>query len=160
VTNASGSHLPQLTNNDITGFSLNEAPNLNKFPKNLELVFKNLISIEIFFSRLRELSHDDLHGFPLLKFLSLSKNQIKVIRDGTFRSNPELELIELDGNQLLHVDQKSFSGLWNLSVLWLSGNVCASLDNAETRDEVLGLVRRIDNGECRKIEVVREVDVE
>ncbi|KAG5669034.1 hypothetical protein PVAND_016936 [Polypedilum vanderplanki] len=149
ITEIQGLHWFNNTNENVTGIYLHSAPNLNKFPKNLEKFFKNLILIRILGSNLTEISQNDFKVFPKLKYLYLFENKIKIIHEDTFAFNPELKVIDLDGNEISHIDPKSFSNLKNLIELKLIFNVCKIDKRAEIRKEVEELIIKIENGECR-----------
>ncbi|KAG5679108.1 hypothetical protein PVAND_008700 [Polypedilum vanderplanki] len=147
IEKAEGQHLEGKTNDDVESFWIFDASNLKFFPSNINNIFKNLINIRIMFTNIAEITSENLKVFPELKFLHFFRNQIEVIKEDTFKFNPKLEEIYMDNNKISHIDPKSFSELKSLEVLDLSGNVC-SLRWAENRDQVLEMVKKIEEGFC------------
>ncbi|KAG5680007.1 hypothetical protein PVAND_009540 [Polypedilum vanderplanki] len=136
-------------NNQVEAILIDGASNMKFFPSNIENVFSNLIFIRIGTSKLTHITNEDLKPFTKLKFLSLQYNLIEIIPENLFFYNQELEIIWLDHNQIKHIDKNVFRHLNKLRVLDLSENTCNSLGYAQTRNEVLDLVKKIEQGDCQ-----------
>ncbi|KAG5668561.1 hypothetical protein PVAND_016499 [Polypedilum vanderplanki] len=150
IENAIGEHTNgKSSNKQVLGLSIWKATNMNFFPSNLEEIFPSLILINIFSSDLSQISSNDLKSFPKLKHLQLNMNLIEFLPEDLFNHNPELEFLNLDNNIIQHIDGKTFSGLNKLRTLLMNNNVCDSLGYAKTRNEVLSIVRRIEENECQ-----------
>jgi hypothetical protein len=144
-----GTHDRLKTNDDVQGFKLMSASKLTKFPANLERVFKNLILIYIRNSELSEITSDDMQSFFSLKFLYLYSNRkLNILRSGTFDNNPHLEVVDLEGSQIMHIDATVFSSLYELRALDLSDTSCDTLGRQSNREQVRTILQRIGNGEC------------
>ncbi|KAG5682606.1 hypothetical protein PVAND_011949 [Polypedilum vanderplanki] len=149
IDKETGQHLSEHSFNEVEGIFIYTAPSLNFFPLNINRVFPNLIAISITYSKLSQLTNEDLKPFPKLKFLNLYINEIEFLPENLFNNNPELEVISISHNKIQHIDKEAFSGLKLLRWLDLEDNICESLTKAETREEVLNLVQQIEDGECQ-----------
>jgi Leucine-rich repeat (LRR) protein len=125
-----------------------------KLPKNILKVFMNINEIQIINAELPEVTKDDLEVFSKLINLWLYNNKLKYLRDDVFASNLQLETIDLHGNQISHVDPRTFSHLNKLRLLRLERNVCQSLSDALTRSSVVKMVSEIENTSCTSVEFV------
>ncbi|KAG5667766.1 hypothetical protein PVAND_015736 [Polypedilum vanderplanki] len=142
--------MSEKTDDDVKFFDIENVDNLKYFPRNLGNVFKNLELIFILRSNLIEITSEDLKPFPKLKFLRLHGNSIEIIREDLFIHNPELEAFSLDDNKIIHIDPKTLSHLNKLRSVGLSDNICKfNKSNAETRSEVLEVVKEIEQGKCQ-----------
>ncbi|KAG5679646.1 hypothetical protein PVAND_009203 [Polypedilum vanderplanki] len=148
IENVEGNHENGKTDDDVQIFYLRDA-NLNYFPRNLENVFKNLLLIGILNSNLIEITSEDLKPFPKLKYLRIWGNPIEVIREDLFIHNLAMEVIILYNNEINHIDPKAFSHLNKLRAVDLRHNVCKfDKDEANTKTEVLEIVKKIEQGQC------------
>lgn len=139
----SGEHQDGKSNDDVHHFS-SSGKALNKFPRNLEKIFKNLDSIEINAAKISTLENKDLMAFKgQLKWLNFTDNNIEVIEANLFEFNPNLEKINLDGNQIKFVGNGAFDNLHNLSSLEFK-NPCYS-GSASNHSEVVKLITEIKN---------------
>jgi regulator of replication initiation timing len=148
------------TNNDVKGIDIHNATEMVSFPRDIDKFFKNLVLIGIFDSKLSEVTQADLMVFPHLRHLYLSHNRISVIRDNLLKFNPRLEVILLYNNDIVHIDQRTFSELAQLRTLYLGRNYChlpPSISNARSRNEVAILVAILEKGNCTKDEFIRLV---
>ncbi|KAG5675399.1 hypothetical protein PVAND_005307 [Polypedilum vanderplanki] len=137
------------TNYDVKGFISLNTKTIEFIPTSLEKVFKNLISIRIDNSNLRDIRKENLKAYPLLKGLYLYRNKIEVIRVDLFQYNPNLEVIFLEDNKIAHIEPQTFKNLNKIRVLMLSYNLCKDFFGfADTREETLKLIQTIDNGTC------------
>ncbi|KAG5679960.1 hypothetical protein PVAND_009495 [Polypedilum vanderplanki] len=150
IDGASGKHWSGFSgNNQVEGISIVWASNMKYFPSNIENVFTNLILIQISNSKLIHITSEDLKPFPKLKFLSFLGNLIEFIPENLFIHNQDLEVIGLDFNKIQHIDKKAFNKLNKLKVLDLLNNVCTSVGNADTRNDVLITIKQIERGACQ-----------
>lgn len=140
IDSITGKHLPNMTIDDVIGF---EADNLTirYFPQGLEKIFKNLQMIDINNGRLKEVHQSDLKPFPKLKCLELFDNDIEILEEGLFDFNPELEMIWLTDNKILHVDVNVFDKLVKLTHLSLDQNHCISEYTDNNATAVAEIVR-------------------
>lgn len=149
IDSAVGTHDDYKSNDDVEEIWIRSSPNLSLFPTNLEKVFKNLISISIYDSKLQQITQSDLKPFVNLKILQLHYNELKLLPENLFRFNPKLEEIYLNSNQISHIDPNVFDGLANLKKLNLDGNKCkVSFDTAYKRAAVVDIINRIRAGGC------------
>ncbi|KAG5669033.1 hypothetical protein PVAND_016935 [Polypedilum vanderplanki] len=157
IDNVEGNHSSIFHSNiNVRGIDIHNATNMVKFPRNIDKFFKNLSLIGIFESKLAEITQIDLMVFPQLRHLYLSHNKIRVIKNDLFKFNQRLEVILLYKNEILHIDSRSFSELNKLRMLYLGLNIC-KFGNARTRNEVLGLLEKIENGSCTREEFLSAI---
>jgi hypothetical protein len=149
IDGVSGVHLASKRNHDVVGVYINQATNMDLFPRGLNKIFANIHMINVYYSQLNEITQDDMKAFPNLKYLWIYYNYIKFLREDTFDENPRLEALILNNNQLQHIDPGTFSRLSSLRVLHLAGNTCSTLTSVSTAGDVENLIIRIKNGECK-----------
>lgn len=125
-----GDHMIGKSNDDVVAFKA-DAARFEYFPRGIERFLKNLKSIVINFSRLKEIRQVDLKPFTKLRHIDLFDNKIEVIEADLFKFNPELEEIWLSSNNIKIVDVTAFDGLTKLKALYMSANLCVS-DSAIT----------------------------
>ncbi|KAG5680454.1 hypothetical protein PVAND_009962 [Polypedilum vanderplanki] len=148
IENVEGNHENGKSDDDVKFFFIDSAY-LKYFPRNLENVFKNLELIFIQYSKLIEITSEDLKPFPKLKNFKLYENPIEVIREDLFIHNIELEVLDLYKNEINHIYPKALSHLNKLRAIDLRGNVCEFDKNqATTRSEVLEIIKKIEQGQC------------
>lgn len=146
---AQGAHKNGFSNDDVEKIIINEAPNLNLFPSNLDKVFNNLTEIYMRNSSLQEITQSDLKPFVNLNSLYLAFNKIKTLGENIFKFNPHLFVITVFRNQISEIDPSAFDGLDGLEVLFVGDNKCKTkFEFAETRAEVIDVINRIKAGEC------------
>lgn len=137
IVSVTGDHLPGKRNDDVIAFKA-DAARIAFFPLGLDKIFKNLQSIVINYSRLREIRQIDLKPFKQLKYLDLFDNKIEKLEADLFKYNRDLEVIWLSNNNIRVVDWTAFDGLKKLTSLYLGDNVCIS-KSAESILEVKNL---------------------
>lgn len=132
------------TNDDVICFHA-VGKNVSFIPRGLDKIYKNLKALYVPYGRVKELRQVDLKSFPKLVYLDLGECDIRIIEDGTFDFNPNLEVIWLVINQVIHIDSNVFINLNKLSFLGMRLNPCI---NADVRND-LGQVKTL-------IEAVKE----
>lgn len=75
---------------------------------------------------LTHISSADLQPFPYLIHLTLWDNKIQVLDGDLFKFTPNIQLIDFDNNQLIHIGLNILNPLWNLRTAHFSGNNCIS----------------------------------
>lgn len=106
---------------------------INYFPKGLDVVFRDLVLIQITKCQLKEINHDDLKPFSDLHVLHLDENEIETIGLDLFSHNSKLEEIHFTLIKISSIHPKVFNNLNSLKVLSLKGNLC--ITNTFIRDE-------------------------
>jgi hypothetical protein len=134
VTSIVGAHMPGKSNDDVLMFKA-DAARFEYFPRGLEKFFKNLQSIFINYSRLREIRQIDLRPFTKLRHIDLYDNKIEVLEQDLFKYNRELEEIWMSNNNIKVVDMTAFDGLRKLKALYFGGNICVG----ESADDFAGV---------------------
>lgn len=120
--------------------------NIIKFPPGIEIIFSNLIFVNLDNIGLKELHQDDLKAFPKLNHLSFRNNEIKVLEKDLFKFNQLLVSVDFDGNELKLIDGNVFDDLKYLKTLHLVNNACISLDATNRQlTKIIELIKE----ECR-----------
>lgn len=123
ITEVFGDHLEGKTNDDVKSFYV-EFATLKYLPTNLGSFFPNLEHLNIFASRLRELTTDDLDGLEKLKTLGIFGNRIKRIPKDFFKKTPEIHHIDFSYNKILTYDPNMFDQLPELDYVNFLKNLC------------------------------------
>lgn len=150
IDSVNGVHTSGKTNDDVTAIVLTGISNLNFMPRNLEKIFKNLISIKFDGSMLIDISKDDLKPFPNLKYFKADNSYLKVIEANLFQFNYELLVIWLRTTPITHIHPNAFDGLDKLRVLRMTGitNCPEYFLDAVTKADVIRTIYRIKTGAC------------
>jgi Leucine-rich repeat (LRR) protein len=115
------------SNSELTSvlFVLNQ---IEEIPARL---FENTPKIEeINFSqnRITNLPAGVFRYLPFLNDLRLTGNQLTTINSDAFRSTNNLVGLRLQQNRIAAIDPEFFDSQWNLNELFLSGNLCNSMN--------------------------------
>ncbi|XP_028327629.1 toll-like receptor 18 [Gouania willdenowi] len=100
---------------DCQGRQLNRVP-WRQFPSTLE-------EIDLSFNELQAIHVDDFSRLPRLRILLLKFNNISYIDDEAFKSNTQLDQLDIFNNSLLEIPVKALTPLVNLKVLLMSNNL-------------------------------------
>ncbi|CAH1734261.1 unnamed protein product [Chironomus riparius] len=133
ITSTSGTHTIGRTKDDVVGLHAIHKT-FKQFPRGLETTFKNIKSVYIAYSKLKEVTQSDLIPLPNLENLDLYGNEIEVVEPGLFDFNLELLLISFGGNNILHVDSNVFDNLTKLTHLWFHSVPCIDSYGITKRD--------------------------
>jgi len=130
IENATGLHTYGMNNDKVDGFvtkTINR--NIKYFPQGIENIFQNLKLLYIEFGRLKEVHQADLKPFPKLISLSVEQNDIEILEEGLFDSNPNLKIIFLTANKIFHIHEDIFNNLFNLNFLFIERNPCIDMES-------------------------------
>jgi hypothetical protein len=141
VTGVSENHSPGKGNIDVKGLGIT-GQQIGFVPKDIKRFFPNLESFMIQSAGIREISAEDIEGFPKLRELHLYGNPITQVSNNLFAKTPLVESISFNQNPIQHSSQNVFDHLVNLKRLYLSGSDCLD-ESAYNRTEVVKLVRKI-----------------
>lgn len=100
-----GKHLPGKTNADVQFLCFQNA-DVNYLPRGLNLIFPNLISLEIYNCGLKEISRKDLIGLRQLRSLSVHKNELTSLPYDLFVDKPNLKKIFFKDNKIEFMSSK------------------------------------------------------
>lgn len=101
--------------------------NFKYFPLNLSVLMSNLKAIQIIGCGLRELNASDLKNFTELTSLWLPRNEIEILRSGTFDGNLKLRKLSLFGNQLKIIESNILTPLKSLVFVSFERNLCIDM---------------------------------
>lgn len=143
ISNVTGAHKYDKNLQDVRAVYI-KSKVVKYFPKNLQVYFKDLEVIGIWFGRIKQISQGDLEPFRKLKNLDLHYNDIEVLETDLFKSNKELIAIFIDHNRITVVQPEVFENLVNLNYLALQGNVCIDEGESEgDRTAVLEIIKKV-----------------
>lgn len=153
VIHASGFHMTGRNNDNVQGLH-GSSGNLQKFPRKVNKIFKNLIAIYFSSGQIRDLSSEDLKSFPELVELNLENNKIEVIEEGIFDLNPKLKGISFMSNKIFYISPNVFDHMTDLNFLQLDGNPCAFGATRADRNSVLNLISTVKSS-CQSPTILR-----
>lgn len=147
----------KLISSDIYGihkFNLNDSDVLEidadvkdaDFPLFLVLKFKNLKIVRIK-GIIDNLKEGGFRSIPDLEELYLPYNNIKSINSDAFKFNKKLKIVSLEGNKLKKIGIGAFSIVPRLSVLVMNGHSCAKI-RENKREEILKFFEKLKKTEC------------
>lgn len=149
VINSSSSALESVTGVHETGRSDDDVEylyirnqNLPFIPEGIANFFRNLDSLAISETSLMSISANDLRPFPRLLFIYLYGQQLTSIDGDLFTYTPHLQQVHFNFNLIQHIGHDLVTGLNNLTILYLQGNVCID-QVAGNRADVLSLGPRL-----------------
>jgi hypothetical protein len=116
---------------------------IKHFPRGLEKFFKNLIGIAIWHSQLQEIHQEDLKHYTKLKYLNLFTNNIKIIEDGLFYYQADIEVIVFERCKIFHIITTVLDYLFKLSTLLLNENQCTNKFAINNQTGVREVIRSI-----------------
>lgn len=122
-----GTHMAGMTADDVRSIYITDKI-LRFFPKGFEMFFKNIESIQIYNSKLRSITKEDLRPFPMLKDIYLQMNRIAVLGADLFHFNPELKRMFFDYNRIRVISPDIFDPIDDLDSFHFNGNICISKD--------------------------------
>lgn len=135
VSDVSGSHIGFKTNLNVTGLSIVNQT-MRDFLIDVEKFFPNLEVIRVQWTRLGEISVQDLAPFKALKQISFSNSLIQYINSDLFSHNSQLHSISFDNNPIRHVGHGAFNRLHQLASLRLGNTTCVHVQTDNDRNLV------------------------
>lgn len=128
VTAIEGTHLDDLSNENVTHFTINEQK-IEFFPGGLDKFFPNLETITITRSSVKYIFKVDLIGLTKLRFLALGDNQIELLGPGLFEGNTLLEEVHFENNQINKISEDLLDPLETFpKVIHFYNNTCIKED--------------------------------
>ena len=98
--------------------------NIEYLPTNIHEKFPNLLSMSIWFCKLRSVSNTTFKNLKSLIRLAMNVNFLESFDDGTFADLVNLKYLYIDYNRLHTLDGNIFKPLTSLRALILYGNIC------------------------------------
>ena len=96
-------------------------------PTGIEKFYSYLKALFVVHCGMKEIKQIDIKVFPGLRVLDFSANVIEIIEKDLFKFNPKLVYINIDMNNLKHINANVFDHLKELKSLNFAGNLCISL---------------------------------
>lgn len=127
VDKIEGSHMAGKTLDDVKTIYIANAE-CHFMPSGFEKYFKNLEGIQIYQSKLKAITQQDLRPFPNLKEIYLDNNQLTQIDSNLFEFNSKLRRIALGNNRIRTISVDVFDPLPDLTHVHFNSNVCISRD--------------------------------
>ncbi|KAL7011220.1 hypothetical protein ACKWTF_014165 [Chironomus riparius] len=112
--------------NEFRGFIAN-GKSISYLPSGIEKCCEKIEFLMVQNCGLKDITSKNLKNYPDLIILDLSYNKIRILEADLFKSNPKIEKIYLNNNQLLAASRTVFSVLQNLKFLFLNQNECVAL---------------------------------
>ncbi|XP_070504474.1 leucine-rich repeat-containing protein 70-like [Chironomus tepperi] len=141
IESVTGDHNNQKSNQDVMVFeSINKK--IEYFPRGLEKFFPNLKGIFIKNGRLKEIQQSDFRGYSELLYIELNGNDIEVLEDGVFDFIPQIKIIWLSENKIIHVGENVFNNLNNLVILYFK-NTCTSINIQDFQSESIRTLKNL-----------------
>ncbi len=147
VSEISGTHISaRRSNADVIILEI-EDQTVYYLPKDLGQFFPNLYYLNVYRSKLREITKNDLKDFPKLKTIAVGYNDIESLPGDLFENNQELVHVGFPSNKIKTIGQNIFKSLSHLEGANFLRNECIS-QQASNRDFIDDLVNTIKN-ECK-----------
>jgi Leucine-rich repeat (LRR) protein len=127
IDGVTGTHLSGKTNDDVTALWA-WAKGIEYFPKGLEKFFKNLKVIAIYFGRLKQISQADLKPHKNLVYIQFEDNDIEIFEDDLFSNHPNMSVVWLPRNKIVHVGKNVFNNMNKITYLGLASNPCINAE--------------------------------
>lgn len=137
-----GSHSGGRINDIVLGIDFNRKT-IRYFPHGLEKYFKDLRSIDIYTSKLKEIHQSDLKPFTKLVTIYLRFNEIEILEEGLFDFNPDLEYISIYNNRISEIYPNIFDNLRKLTSLYLGSNNCINMDSDKDSEKTKNIIERV-----------------
>lgn len=117
-------HLSGRSNFNVEAFKADGIKFQSIFPRNLDLIFPNLISITLSGSQVSFISSVDLMGWPNLTVFSAERNQFVVLEGNLFEHTPLITRINFSSNKIENVGTNLLSNLNSLTYVDFRTNPC------------------------------------
>lgn len=135
VSDVTGTHIGFKTNLNVTGLSIVNQT-MREFLIDVDRFLPNLEVIRVQWTRLGEISVQDLAPFKALKQISFSNSLIHTINSDLFSHNSQLHSISFDNNPIRHVGHGAFNRLHQLASLRLGNTTCVHVQTDNDRNSV------------------------
>lgn len=117
--------MPGVTNDNVRGVMITDTT-CHFVPKGLEKVFVNIEALQIYNSKLRSITQQDLEPFPNLLAIHMNANNLISLESNLFRYNPKLRHVNFGYNHLRIIPFDIFDSIEDLKDVYFNGNVCVS----------------------------------
>lgn len=94
-----GQHAPGMSNKDVKAVDFRDST-VNYFPRRLDVIFPNLIALQIRNCDLKKISRRDLNGFEKLVDVCFPRNSLTSVPNDLFVGFHKLKMISLNDNKL------------------------------------------------------------
>lgn len=145
ITGVRGYHLSEKTNDDVKYF-LSANKKVNFFPRNLTNFFKNIETVYIHNTDIKEITKSDLEPFGnnLINLWIHNSNELALIESDLFFYNRNLVEIYLSTNKIKHVQNGAFNGLEKLTRFEIHENPCTTVADTSTKSPIITIIRNIE----------------
>lgn len=116
LSKVSGSHLSRLSDLNVRAFDIS-GQTCNYLPQRIKNFFPNIELLQVWKSKLKALSKDDLEPFKKLQVLHMHANNLESLESDLFEFNTQLVRIDFRHQNLLKIGYRIFD---NLSLLKLA----------------------------------------
>jgi Leucine-rich repeat (LRR) protein len=156
-----GEHFHGLSNNEVNMVVFRNSL-MSTFPRGLTKIFPRLTLMEVHECGLKEIAKNDLRGYENLVFLSVIFNRLRSLPGDLFECTPNLQFIDLSGNQIRSVGSSLFDPLKRIAEFTMKQNAAVDIEYVEDfhpRQSAKKLKRfiRLIKERCRAMESLRDI---
>ncbi|CRK90992.1 CLUMA_CG004680, isoform A [Clunio marinus] len=130
VTEVTGEHMEEQTNEDLAMLIIERYAWLTEIPLDIDKFFPNIEVFQMRHTQMKTIRAFELQQFPNLEYLIVDSNQLETLEKDVFQFTPAVKGINLNFNQIKRLSINIFGSL-NLDFLKMNQNVCIN-DKAET----------------------------
>lgn len=149
-----GEHSVGKTDNDVDFVEFYDC-NIGKVPQGLTRLFKNLKSLKIYESNLKEISSNDLIEYENLEILSFIKNELEFLPNDLFKNFKNLKSISFKENHLKIIGHEILDELDKLEIVDLRKN-----SNYDIRYSIHENTMTIEDFKCKIFDAYLEKEPE
>lgn len=150
LTEVTGDHIYNRTNEDVDLIYIINVPDLTFVPRGIENHFPNLIGIYIRDCDIKTLRGDELHPFEDLEWVSFRYNpNLQRIPGNFFEKTPKVHTIYFYDNDIRHVGENLLDSLNNLRYVNFLWNYC--IDKSGNGTEQIQIVIDALKSDCEDI---------
>lgn len=142
ISSTSGDHHPGKNANNVLGFYAEDKV-IQYFPQGLDKQYPNLKMIFLTRCPIKEIHQSDFKPFPKLVSLNLFHHTIEVIEKGLLDFNPELQILGISGDYIIHIDPNVFDHLTKLRYFWFGTVPCIKEGSEDSWKNLQKVIQKI-----------------
>lgn len=157
IKDFTGVHVYDKSESDVTYISLFYMK-CEKLPSGFAKYFPNIRGIYAGALGLTSLSKNDLESFPELRVLHCNQNKLQQLPYDLFEGNPLLKYISFSNNQLKVIGSGILYPIRNLAEAWFGANICVEMVAVNNTKEMENLQKAIHENCSVEISLRSEID--
>lgn len=135
LTNVTGTHLQNKTNDDVAAIHVGHCSDLSYIPKGMLNFFPNLRAIYFQGCGIATLNGTELYEYPKLILFALEMSPLDHVPGKFFAENPDMFFVSFNDNQIKTVGPDLLDNMNKLTDLFFDNNTCINA-NASTIQEM------------------------